>query len=421
MKPMLSTLILLQPIIAYEPIDDVFNQDLSYFESDDSIDDLTDESIQVPTPAAPIAPPPAQVPVAVQPKPQAPKTKSINHPYYTSFEKQNPIYVSLSYLYWTVSEPGLHYAVTKKDKTNEQETVGATANLGQGCTVNNSYVFYPFGQIKKTHFEFSSGVRAEASYQFKHAPWNLASEYTYFQTSASQTINRPSTEYGYLRGLNVYQQNFVIAEQAVSKNLLNYQNGKLLFAVAWNPLKELLVNFKFGPQATWLKQTLNYNFYPAQVTNPLHGPFTCLNTMENRAWGVGLFTGIGVDGHLGAGFSLGFDAGISGMSGQARFHNFSTSDNPILDNYEDFFNIYQKPSYQFMGQGMLKGTLGYSYCFNSIALRLEASYEFNALLNMIDMYRIGDKSGKLKNDIGTNYQSNSVYLQGVNIKLGLGF
>lgn len=439
MRQAIASFFLINSIFCSTFVDSIYDEDLSYFEDDADIDDLSDENITPPTNTTPT---PSPIPAPPQSKPQAanPNTNGISssqlavskpkkpsrpaHFYYTIFDKDHLIFLGINYLYWTVSEPGLHYALVKKNQISPDETpVSLTSGTGGGNPVTFPPVTYlAFGEVEKIGFSFSSGVRAEASYQFRHSPWNLSSEYSYFQTSKHDHIYRPDTSYGYLRGLNVFQYNTVIAQEASCSSFFNYQNARLLFGFSFNPLKQLIIDFRFGPQSTWIRQNLTANFVPyAAPQASLPGPSTCFNTFENKAWGIGLYGVMGVEGHLGKGFSLGLDAGISGMSGQTKYHHSVFSNYATAGTYEPNFDVYQKPEYQFMAQGMLKANIGYSYSFSSMAVRIDAAYEFNALINMLELYRIGDNSGFLYNTAYTNYQSTPIYLQGVNIKFGLAF
>lgn len=434
MRHAISSFFLINSLFCSSFQDSIYDEDLSYFESDEDIDDLSDENItppaQEPQAASPITKPEQQaytqnsiIPNQVEPK--AVSTSKPNkqaHFYASSFDTDHLINLGITYLYWTVSEPGLHTAVIKKNQLNPDETPFSSVS-GTGGQIPNDFLYNAFGDIEKNSFSFSSGVRADASFQFKHSPWNLFSEYSYFQTSTEKALKRPQTNYGYIRGLNVFQFNNTAVDHATLSSFFNYQNAKFLFGTSFKPLKQLLISFRFGPQSTWLKQTLNTNFYPFSASQPIPpGPGTCLNTFENKAWGIGLLAGLGVEGHLGKGFSIGFDASVSGMSGQTRLHHYAYSNTGVPDKtYEPVFDIYQKPTYQFMGQGILKGTLAYSYSFTSMAVRLETSYEFNALINMLDLYRIGDATGYIYNQTYTNYQNNAIYLQGVNVKFSIGF
>jgi Legionella pneumophila major outer membrane protein precursor len=410
--------------------DSIFDDDLSYFEQDENIDDLSDEAITPPQdkPQAPspiTKPQTTPIPVLTQqnvnPSPAKIEQTKSSHFYSNSFDKDHLVNLGISYLYWTVSEPGLHTAITKDKQINVDETP-INLNTGTGGQIPNFLYYFAFGDIKKNSFSFSSGVRADASFQFKHSPWNLFSEYSYYQTSTDKLLQRPNTDYGYIRGLNVFQYNNVIVETANLTSFFNYQNAKFLIGFSFKPLKELLINFRFGPQSTWIRQKLNANFNPYNAPQPpVPGIASCFNTFDNKAWGIGLLANLGVEGHLGKGFSLGFEAGISGMSGQTQYHHFVISDNVADKSYQPFFDIRQKPTYQFMGQGSLKGTLAYSYSFSSMCVRLETAYEFNALINMLDLYRMGDSTGYLYNTTFTNYQNTPIYLQGVNVKFSIGF
>jgi Legionella pneumophila major outer membrane protein precursor len=403
-----------------------FDEDdfLSGFEYLD--EDFAEPAKEAPIPQkidTPLTPQP-KTPVVTQPKPapKAIKSPSQSHPYYAASDSSNRLFASIGYLYWTAYEPGLHYALKKSEPL--QGIQEYPINSSTGNSLNNSIEIYAVGTLIKPKFDYSSGVRADMMYQFKTAPWGLYGEYSYFQTSAKSTTYRPQTDYGYLTGLNVEQTTSVLCDHVDSKIDLNYQNGKFLFTTSFYPIKQLLLRISFGPHATWLKQTWHVDFLPIddQLPYPPYNSSFSYNTFTNSSWAVGLFAGLKCEGHLGKGFSLFADAGIAGMSGQQKLRD--TNQEPVtLDpslmavNYD----LNQQEEYQFMGQGMLKAGLSYSYSMKHVAMRFEASYEFNALLNMIDLYRTQGVLNALNSSSYTSYQNNSLYLQGLTLKLGLGF
>lgn len=349
----------------------------------------------------------------------APQKTQSSHPFYLAPDKTNNVYFALNYLYWTASEPGLHVAATKNAPVPGQNEQPINSSTGNNA---NSFYVYGVGEIHKADFDFSSGVRGELAYQFKNTSWILDASYTYFHTSSKSSAYKPEGSYGYLTGLDIEQITSVLAASVNSNLSLKYQNARLLFATNWSPLKDCFFNVSFGPQATWLDQNLNVGFYPIDaLTGALYNSYS-INQLNAKSWGVGLYGKLGFQAHLGQGFSIGIDAGIAGMSGQISSRDsayVNYSNNPGNDVYT--FDLDGTPSYQFMGQGTLIGTLGYSRTYNHLALRLEASYEFNALINMCDLYRINGRSNYITSGSFPNYQNSNVYLQGLTLKFGIGF
>jgi len=332
--------------------------------------------------------------------------------------------VSLEYLFWTVSEPGLYFASTKRNAVPGLAETPATPPQG-----DSSPTVYQMGEIHNAHFGWSSGFRLLGGHQFKNTPWFVAAEYTYYKTSDSSTIHRPSTTYGYLTGMDTLQETQTLADKASSHTHLRYDHLQALFGTALNPIPALKVTFSMGASATWLDQVWKVKFTPnptsyTQDSTTYTGNYA-LDYKKDHTWGFGLITGLGGDAHLGQGMSLGVNTAISGLVGQTsdRSRGQLTPLNSLsfISTDTTEFNIYQSPEYRFMGQIMLNTRLGWSRSYNHFAARVELGYEFNALINMLDIYREGDSNTGLQTGKAPSFSSIPIYLHGMTLRVGFGF
>lgn len=331
------------------------------------------------------------------------------HPYYAFPDKEMRLYAAIDYLFWTLSEPGLFYGISKSHQYLNEPAM----NFPQG----GSYATGTLGKIEKQTFDWSSGVRGSLGYQFKNSNWNLSADYTFFNTSNSTTTYRPNTAYGYLAGLNFYQSTNIMAQSAKTHITFKYQNAKVMLGTPWVNFKPARVQLLFGAHATWVDQNWRVDFNPYTAPNGS----TQYNTKTNSSWGVGFNTTGKFDAHFGKGFSFGVSGFAAVLLGQQSLTSYSQSIPGALIPNAAYSDYYQDPSYQFMSQFMLSPQFAWSRVFRSCAIRIEAAYEFNALLNMLDLYRDNNTTSDPQSNKLITVQNNSLYLHGLTLKFGAGF
>lgn len=332
--------------------------------------------------------------------------------YYAFPDKEVRIYAAIDYLYWTVSEPGMFYATS----THHQYLNQPVASPPVGSSA--AYVTGQLGKIQKQTLGWSSGVRGTFGYQFKNTLWNLTADYTYFNTSNEIKLDRPNSPYGYISGMGMPQVTEIMVKQSESKTEFNYQNAKVLLGTPWRDFKPGRVQLLFGVHSTWIEQNWHVNFYP-YINSPVPGQIQ-YNSRHNSSWGIGLNAMGKFDANLGKGFSFGVNGFVSALIGQQSLKAKAYT-NPILNPYYGFSNYYQSPSYQFMSQLMLSPQIAWSRVLKKAAVRIEAAYEFNALLNMLDLYRDMNTYGDPQSGKNPVMQNNSLYLHGLTIRFSAGF
>lgn len=333
--------------------------------------------------------------------------------YYAFPDKEVRIYAAIDYLYWTVSEPGMFYATT----TQTQYPGEPPVNFPVGSS--GAYVSGQLGKIQKQTLGWSSGVRGTLGYQFKNTLWNLTADYTYFNTSNEIKLDRPNSPYGYISGMSMAQVTKIMVQQSESKTEFNYQNAKVLLGTPWRDFKPGRVQLLFGVHSTWIEQNWHVNFYP--YIDPSFPSQIQYNSRHNSSWGIGLNAMGKFDANLGKGFSFGVNGFVSGLIGQQSLKAKAYTDPILGPNPYYGSNYYQSPSYQFMSQLMLSPQIAWSRILKKAAVRIEAAYEFNALLNMLDLYR--DMNSYEDPQSGKNpvMQNNSLYLHGLTVRFSAGF
>jgi hypothetical protein len=331
--------------------------------------------------------------------------------YYAFPDQQINVYAAIDYLYWTVSEPGMYYATT----TSKPYPGEPPADFPVGVT---SFGSGQLGKIQNQTLGWSSGVRGAFGYQFKHNLWNLNADYTYYNNSKKTTLYRPSGPYGYISGMNMNQATGIMVQNSESNIHFNYQNAKLMLGTPWVSFKPGKLQLLFGAHATWIEQKWNVNFYPYESTDPTNPAYQAYNSRHNSTWGVGLNATGKFDANLGRGFSFGVSGFVSALIGQQSLESQSSTTN----GNSAYSNYYQDPTYQFMSQLMLSPQIAWSRVLKKASIRIEAAYEFNALLNMLDLYRDNqDYTADPQSGKSPTIQYNSLYLHGLTVRFSAGF
>jgi hypothetical protein len=419
-------------VAEFDPLSFIENSFSSYEEDDEDFDEAFTDSPITPQPGPPQTPkkqdstpiPPPQVLYSnPQPKPLNHEKKtekvSVAHPYYASPDKEHRIFTAISYLYWTVSEPGLYFA--EQNSQSAQQLLSNTSTAPGGA----SFATYQntIGEIIQANFKWTSGVRAEASYQMKTSPWQILADYSYLNTRKTTTVYSSDTPYGFINALGMYQTSNIAIQEASSYIRFNYQNTKLLLGTTFKPIKELLVSINFGPFSSWINQSWTVTFIPTTTSTSLYN-LDSYNYFKNSSWAIGLFGGLGFEAHLGQGFALCINGGFAGMSGKQKlldYDSYLSQVSVFLPTTQTDEYVFYGNDYQFMGQGILKGGVSYSRSFKHIALRLGVDYEFNALINMCDMYRMNGVTAKVNSAHYPQFQSSNIYLQGISARFGIGY
>lgn len=337
--------------------------------------------------------------------------------YYKFPENTKTVMGGINYLYWTLSEPALHYATVKTNPIPTETPIGT----GFGAQTSQ------LGIIEQASFDWSSGARIFIGTHFKDTPWSLYSEYTIYQTSGTNQLQRPLSSYGYLTGMDMLQDTATPAQSSTSKTSFKYESFRLLVETGFNPLPPVMVVLGFGPKLSSYHQLWTVLFSP--FTNNLgnivaSSGTSTYNQMSWKAWGVGLNVAGDVEFHFGKGFALGVGGSISPLVGQVKNRSYNT-DSPIgstanVPNPIEL-DISQKYTYRLMWESQLSPTFSWSFNTSSAAFRFTAGYEFNCFWNMNEIYRAGPTQGTVSTAKYPIYSNEPIYAHGLVGGLAIAF
>ena len=231
--------------------------------------------------------------------------------YYYEFPDQtSQAYAQVDFLYWTVSETGLYYALTK---TKQVSGAGEVANNGgSGSILGN-------GKRHDVNFEWTPGVRASIGYAFTNTPWYVNSEYTYYNINRHQTIDAPQGPFAYLTGLSMLQGTDTNCVRSTSEIHFQYQTARMVFGGSWHPVEKIGMHFEVGPKFTIVNQNWEVTFF----SNGAVATANEANHLNWDYWGGGLNLLLGFDANLGMGFGIDSGASVSALFGPFKSHFYN--------------------------------------------------------------------------------------------------
>lgn len=337
---------------------------------------------------------------------QAPSASSRGY-YYMFPDQKGDYYTEVDFLYWTVSETGLYYALTK---TEPVPGVGEVAGDG------GSGAILGVGSRHDVEFDWTPAVRASMGYEFNNTPWYINAEYTYFNTHEKHTIDAPHGPFAYLTGLSLLQGTTQNCAQAVSKIHFQYQAPRLVFGASWHPLEKLGVHMEFGPKFSIVNQNWSVLF----VGNGNPGTANENNTLKWSYWGGGLNLVLGLDANLGMGFGIDAGAGLSAVYGpfKSRYFNNRT---PVGAPAFQTFSIKRSSCNEVLWESQLYTDLSWSYHLAEVAFRVALGYEFNVLNNINEQLRSDGSFDTVNSSSFVGNVSKPIYLHGLVAKFGVAF
>ncbi len=289
------------------------------------------------------------------------------------------------FLYWTVAEGALDYALKMK-----RAAWGPTPSYAQGTFELGSYNLDP-------------GFRVALSYFRAPKYWEVRGQYTRLTATGSQSSGKPDPTNVYLTG--TWPQIFSVPLASAESFLhLNYNVADLLIARVFNPNPHLRMKLIAGIVTAWINQDFRIRYYDSalQVTKiKSHWAFV----------GSGLRVGTNIDWFWGQDIYLTGMATTGVLMGQYKNHAFqktthrpNPSDNiaiPLRDaKYQDTRSIFTAQI-----------LLGPSWQKNYPLHRLEvfAGYELSTWLNLQEVYRSTASTGSLAKETWINTSALAVH------------
>jgi len=276
---------------------------------------------------------------------------------------QRAVSVSAEFLYWTVDEGAVDYAVKMRSGA-----WGPTPSYAQG-------------RMESACYDFDPGFRVTAGYYNAPKFWEIFGRFTWLHVDGDDSTSRPSDSTRFLTG--TWPQIFTTPVQKATSTIdLHYTVYELLAARVFHPNPHLRLRLMGGLTAPVMDQDWKIRYFDAtdQLTY-------IKNTWDY--WGVGPRIGIGMDWywfkHIYVTARTSFAAVVGrykNSSFQDTSANPSGNDNvavPVRDmTFRDTrssinFSFVLGPSFQ--------------YAFCSSRWELFAGYEFTNWLNVQEVYR----------------------------------
>lgn len=317
------------------------------------------------------------------------------------FPRCKEIFGNLEFLYWTVEEGALDYAIKRKE---------------QGWAPNTESFHFANGKVKKTTFDFHPGVRALIG--FYNAPkfWEIFAQYTYFQDSGRDKARKPQENDLFLVGTFPQASDFFgnFLSMAKSKVDLHYQLVDVMFSRVFDPNPHLRMRMLAGISGAFLNQMHQIDYFDNE----------CVNTHIRNSWNYnagGLRVGLAADWWWKWGLYFTGKASLAGFSG--RYTNRARVDtdfqpSPAFDIEANVQDISYHDSRYAQHLQLLLGPawhhIGCSYHFE-----IFIGYEMNGWLNLQEVYR--STSSFPSNSAQLMQTTSALMLQGLTIRATAGF
>lgn len=313
------------------------------------------------------------------------------------------VLIAASLLYWQGGVSGL-------------ELANLQINSGNNSQESNTFEEMPF--------EWGPGFRIVAGYLFP-GNWKIGAEWTSFHKTSRETFTTdlpiPSAE--------SHTQNFLPIWDDANTNPQGYfwqTNGNYSFrfdgvniGFAWT--HHLTHLFHLVTNVGFRFVHLN-NLFHIQDSSYLSGSYTSDTKLWNRFNGYGLFAGFGASWKMGKGFSFYGDtqAALSyGRFYKARFSHITPATGLVTGEATTFTTHALCPELEvgvgFLWSKRLEGTLKW--------ISVNLGYEFHALFGMSKLWKRTINSTDNLSNFSQVWvdQNESLFLQGVNLGLALGF
>jgi hypothetical protein len=273
------------------------------------------------------------------------------------------VFVSGEWLFWTVHEGGLEYAVTQSPNTNPN----ILGNL-------------PDGHAKKLSFDWTSGFRVGTGCHFGPDSWDVYASYTRFNPESTKHAHSDA-----IFPLLYYQGPYPIslvtsahAHSSIQFNAIDLELGREIFLT-----KRLSLRPHFGVKGALIWQDLHVQ-YDNILTNGAIGQGGARIHGHNHFKGAGLTAGFDGAWYFGQGINLfangtaGLLYGLFGMEQSQKALTlqppppFLPPPPPVIDGVDLHSSLHQfSPTLQLLiGLGW-----DYKFCNDAFHIGLGASYE----------------------------------------------
>jgi hypothetical protein len=242
----------------------------------------------------------------------------------------NDVFVEADFLYWYAKQNGNQYAST------------GTALTVPGTLDPNTLTVPPEieskGKIRTPDFGMDPGFKLALGINLDHGKWDLLSEYTFFYSSAHDSVASGNSNTGILPLFSYIANNSILSHATFASVVgatgyvsgasanwnLHFNTILLELGRMINPFPFLSVRPHFGLEGTWQKQNLNAYYTVSSIAT---GGFIGENkvSFEQSSWGIGPRLGLdtvwGCWKHVGLFANVAASALWSGFDAEAKSYD----------------------------------------------------------------------------------------------------
>ncbi len=280
-------------------------------------------------------------------------------------QNQEVFSVHPEFLYWTVRENVLDYAIVQQ-------------NPEWGPTD-----FYANGHYKKAHFSYDPGFRVSISY-FKAPMYEIWAQYTWLYSHSSDSAFKPAQDDLFLDSTwPSIPQPLLSAHTNVK---LHYNLGDVFFTRVFIPNSHLRLRILGGITGTWMNQDWNIKYNSEDYQSNIKNKWDF--------WGVGFRAGSTVDWFLEfTEIDLYLTAKATAAILLGRYHNHGLQRTTFQPEPTDMYNTsvpirnayYEDTRAAYQVQFLVGPS--WQKNFDSCRVEVFAGYEMTAWFNVLEVFR----------------------------------
>ncbi|HSX03683.1 MAG TPA: Lpg1974 family pore-forming outer membrane protein [Rhabdochlamydiaceae bacterium] len=312
----------------------------------------------------------------------------------SKFDMRQRLFGSLEFLYWTVQEGALDYAI----HMNHPAPAAAA---------------FATGDYKIADFDWSPGFRAVLGFYRAPHYWEVFGQYTWFYSKGSNRAFAPS-EAGEFLSATWGEMTTPPLQSAESHISLHYHIGDLLVTRVFDPNPHLRMRWVGGITTAFIEQSWRIDYYNFSLGH---------DHIKNK-WkfaGGGLRIGITVDWFWTGSIYLSGKASVATLVGAYHNHAKQTTNAAGFDPKIPVRNvIYNSPRFAFQSQILIGPSYQKSYCWpREWDLEVFVGYEFNAWFNLQEVYRSTQSLPGFPKE--TNLETGVLGFHGLSLRATIGF
>ncbi len=312
----------------------------------------------------------------------------------SKFDTRQRIFGSLEFLYWTVQEGALDYAIHMKHPAPAAPSFAS-------------------GNFKTADFDWAPGFRIVAGFYRAPHYWEVFAQYTWFYSKGSNRTFAPS-EAGEFLSATWAEMTTPPLQTAESHIDIHYQIGDLLVTRVFDPNPHLRMRWVGGITTAFIDQNWKIDYFN----------FVGGHDHIKSKWkfaGAGLRLGITVDWFWTGKIYFTGKASIATLVGAYHNRARQTTNAAGFDPEVPVRDVlYNSPRFAFHSQILLGPSYQTSFCgCKQWDLELFAGYEFNAWFNLQEVYRSSQSAGGFPKE--TNLETGVLGFHGIVLRATIGF